>query len=285
MSPTRLPTLPAARLAEVGGATIEYIASGTGPPTIVLVSGAGEPLDGWSRVFGPLLRYGMVVAYNRPGIGQSSRPTEPQTGALIVGTLRDLLAAIEAPPPYILLGHSLGGLYVQLFARRLPEDVCGVVLVESAHPDDRSMAELQPGWIRALNSVLQIGNSLGRDRGFNETRWVDDTCRQIEHAPLFPDVPLAVVTAARPPPSRQMPEEVADLRSANQEALVALAPDSRHLHAAGSSQFPQLSEPTIIVDAVRWVIERMRTNEPEPESVATEDEELQRTTRRPGSGA
>ena len=119
----------------MGGATIEYIASGTGRPTIVLVNGAGEPLDGWGRVFGPLLRFGMVVAYNRPGIGRSSRPTEPQTGALIVGTLRDLLTAIEAPPPYLLLGHSLGGLYVQVFARRLPEDVCGVVMVEPAHPD------------------------------------------------------------------------------------------------------------------------------------------------------
>ena len=202
VSPTRLPTLPAARLAEVGGATIEYIASGTSPPTIVLVNGAGGPLDGWSRVFGPLLRYGMVVAYNRPGIGRSSRPTEPQTGALIVGTLRDLLTAIEAPPPYILLGHSLGGLYVQLFARRLPEDVCGVVMVEAAHPDDRAMADLQPGWVRALNSVLRIGNPLRRDRAFDETRWVDRTCRQIEQAPPFPDVPLAVVTAARPPPSR-----------------------------------------------------------------------------------
>ena len=155
VSPTRLPTLPAARLAEVGGATIEYIASGTSPPTIVLVNGAGGPLDGWSRVFGPLLRYGMVVAYNRPGIGRSSRPTEPQTGALIVGTLRDLLTAIEAPPPYLLLGHSLGGLYVQLFARRLPEDVCGVVLVEAAHPDDRAIPALHPGWVRALNAVLR----------------------------------------------------------------------------------------------------------------------------------
>ena len=210
MSPTRLPHAPAARLAEVGRATIEYIASGTSPPTIVLVNGAGGPLDGWSRVFGPLLRYGMVVAHNRPGIGRSSRPTEPQTGALIVGTLRDLLTVIEAPPPYLLLGHSLGGLYVQLFARRLPEDVCGVVMVEAAHPDDRALAEFQPGWTRALTSVLQIGNPLRRDRGFDETRMVDDTCRQIEHAPPFPDVPLAVVTAARPPPSRKMPEEVAD---------------------------------------------------------------------------
>ena len=285
MSPTRLPTLPAARLAEVGGATIEYIASGSSPPTIVLVNGAGEPLDDWSRVFGPLLRYGMVVAYNRPGIGQSSRPTEPQTGALIVGTLRDLLAAIEAPPPYILLGHSLGGLYVQLFARRLPEDVSGVVLVEAAHPDDGAMPVVQPGWVGALNSVLRMGNPLRRDRSFEETRWVERTFRQIEQAPPFPDVPLAVVTAARPPPSGQISDEVADFRLANQEALVALTPDSRQFHAAGSSHFPQLSEPTVIVDAVRWVIVRLSNNEPEPESVATDDDELQRTTPGPGSGA
>jgi pimeloyl-ACP methyl ester carboxylesterase len=273
VSPTRLPTLPAARLAEVGGATVEYIASGTSPPTIVLVYGAGGSLDEWSRVFGPLLRFGMVVAYNRPGTGRSSRPTEPQTGSLIVGTLRDLLTVIEAPPPYVLVGHSLGGLYVQLFARRLPEDVCGVVLVEATHPDDGAMTTFQPGWVHALNSVLRIGNPLRRDRGFEETRWVERTCRQIEQAPPFPDVPLAVVTAARPPPSRQMPEEVADLRAANQEALVALAPDSRHFNAAGSSHYPQLSEPSVVVDGVRWIIERLS------------NDELQRTTPRPGSEA
>ena len=280
MNPTRLPTLPAARLAEVGGATLEYIASGTSRPTIVLVYGAGGSLDEWSRVFGPLLRFGMVVAYNRPGTGRSSRPTEPQTGSLIVGTLRDLLTAIEAPPPYVLVGHSLGGLYVQLFARRLPEDVCGVVLVEATHPDDRAITGLQSRWIRALNSVPGIGNPLRRDRAFDETRWVDRTCHQIEKAPPFPDLPLAVVTAARPPPSRQMPVEAADVRWANQEDLVALAPESRHLHAAGSSHYPQLSEPSVVVDAVRWVIERL------PQSAAMDDEgDLQPTTSRPGSGA
>ena len=263
----------------MGGATIEYVVSGTSQPTIVLVNGAGEPLDGWSRVFGPLLRLGMVVAYDRPGIGRSSRPTEPQTGALIVGTLRDLLTEIEAPPPYLLLGHSLGGLYVQLFARRLPDDVCGVVMVEAAHPDDRAIPALHPGWVQALNSVRRIGNPLRRDRSFDETRWVDRTCRQIEQAPPFPDVPLAVVTAARPPPSREMPVEAADLRSANQEALVALALESRHFHAAGSGHYPQLSEPTVVVDAVRWVIERL------PQSAAkNDDEDLQPTMSRPGSG-
>ena len=257
MSPTRLPSLPPPRLAEVNGATIEYICSGTSKPTIVLVNGAGGPLDGWSRVYGPLLRSGTVMAYNRPGIGRSSRPTEPQTGALIVGTLRDLLTTIDAAPPFLLLGHSLGGLYVDLFARLLPDDVCGVVMVEAAHPDDRSLVTIQPVWMRAINAVLGIGNPFRTDRAFHETRWVDRTCRQIEQAPPFPDVPLAVVTAAPRPPSRTTPAEVTELRLANQEKLVALSQTSRQFHAAGSGHFPQLSEPNVVVDAVRWVLERL----------------------------
>jgi pimeloyl-ACP methyl ester carboxylesterase len=257
VSPTRLPTLPAPRLADVGPATIEYVVSGATGPVIVLVNGAGGPLDGWSRVFGPLLRFGTVVAYNRPGIGRSSRPTEPQTGALIAGTLRDLLTEIGLEPPFILLGHSLGGLYVNLFARMLPDVVAGVVMVEGAHPDDRQMTALQPGWLRAVNSVLGVGNRFRRDRAYGEVRWVDQTCRQFEHAGPFPEVPLAVVSAARRPPARTMPEEVADLRHANQEALVALSPTSRQFHTAGAGHFPQLSEPTVVVDAVRWVIERI----------------------------
>ena len=261
MSPTRLPTLPAPRIAEVGGATIEYAVSGTTRPVIVLVNGAGGPLDGWSRVFGPLLRYGTVVAYNRPGIGRSSRPTEPQTGALIAGILRDFLAEIGLEPPFILLGHSLGGLYVNLFARMLPDEVAGVVLVEAAHPDDRQLAAFQPGWLRAVNSVLGIGNPFRRDRAYGETHWVDQSCRQLEHAGPFPDVPLGVVSAARRPPGRTMPEEVADLRHANQEALVALSPTSRQFHTAGAGHFPQLSEPTVVVDAVRWVVERTQVEE------------------------
>jgi pimeloyl-ACP methyl ester carboxylesterase len=260
VSPTRLPTLPAPRLVDVGPGTIEYVISGTTRPVIVLVNGSGGPLDGWSRVFGPLLRFGTVVAYNRPGIGHTSRPTEPQTGALIAGTLRDLLAELGLEPPFILLGHSLGGLYVNLFARMLPDDVAGVVLVEAAHPDDRQLAAFQPGLLRAVNSVLGVGNPFRRDHAYVETRWVDQTCRQLDLAGPFPDVPLAVVSAARRPSDRTMPEEVADLRHANQEALVALSPTSRRFHTAGAGHFPQLSEPTVVVDAVRWVIGRIASD-------------------------
>jgi pimeloyl-ACP methyl ester carboxylesterase len=248
--------MPAPRVIDVGKVSIEYVLSGNTQPPIVLVNGGGGPLDGWSRVYGPLLRYGTVVAYNRFGIGKSSRPSEPQTGALIVGTLRDFLAEIRQDPPFVLVGHSLGGLYVNLFARMLPQAVSGVVFVEAAHPDDRRISDHRPGWVRALNGVLGVGNPLRRDRAFDETRWVNQTCRQIEVAGPFPDVPVAVVTGGRRPPTRMMPEAAADLRYANQADLAALGPRSRHVTSAGSGHFPQLSEPGIVVDAVRWVIEQ-----------------------------
>ncbi len=66
--------MPAPRVVDVGRTTIEYVVSGTAQPPIVLINGGGGPLSGWSRVFGPLLRYGTVMAYNRAGIGKSSRP-------------------------------------------------------------------------------------------------------------------------------------------------------------------------------------------------------------------
>ena len=264
MSPTRLPSLPAPRLAQVGGQTIEYVTSGMTGPSIVLVNGAGGPLAGWARVYGPLLKHGTVTAHNRAGIGRSSGPTEAQTGALIVGTLRDLLAEIGAAPPHVLVGHSLGGLHVNLFARLVPDEVAGVVFLEAAHPDDRQMTEFQPGWLRALNRVLGVGNPLRRDRAFAETRWVDQTCREIERAGPFPDVPLAVVTGGRRPPSRLMPEAAADARYANQVALAKLSPRSRHLVAHGSGHFPQLSEPGVVVDAVRWVVEQAAAGPPGP---------------------
>jgi pimeloyl-ACP methyl ester carboxylesterase len=226
------------------------------PPSIVLVNGAGGPLAGWARVYGPLLKHGTVTAYNRAGIGRSARPTEAQTGALVVGTLRELLAEIHAEPPYVLVGHSLGGLHVNLFARLFPDEVAGVTFIEAAHPDDRQMADHQPGWLRALNRVLGVGNPLRGDRAFHETRWVDQTCRQIELAGPFPDVPVAVVTGGRRPPSRFMPEAAAEARYANQVALAELSPRSRHIVAHGSGHFPQLSEPGVVVDAVRWVVEQ-----------------------------
>ncbi|WP_257452048.1 alpha/beta fold hydrolase, partial [Archangium lipolyticum] len=76
--------VPPKQKASIHGQALEYIIAGQGSPTIVLVNGAGGPIEGWHRVLEPLSALGTVFAYNRPGIGGSGKPVVPQTGEVIV---------------------------------------------------------------------------------------------------------------------------------------------------------------------------------------------------------
>jgi pimeloyl-ACP methyl ester carboxylesterase len=75
-----------------------------------------------------------VFAYNRPGYGKSDKPSTPRDGKTVVEELRQLLRQQGLQPPYTLVGHSLGGLYMQMYARAYPQEVQGVVLVDSIYP-------------------------------------------------------------------------------------------------------------------------------------------------------
>jgi len=242
------------RFATTPDGDFHYVLAGYGRPAIVLVNGAGGPLAGWSRVLPRLAELGTVVAYDRLGVGRSSASRRPQTGEAIVAGLRDLLGTIGCDPPFVLVGHSLGGLYANLFARRHPDQVAAVVLLEAAHPGDRSLVDLQPRWLRGVNRLLSRAGPRRRHEAFTEERWVDETVRQLDAAGAFPPVPLAVVTGGRRPPRWLLPAAAAELRAANQRALAGLSPRSRHVVAARSGHFPQLSEPDVVIDAVRWAV-------------------------------
>jgi pimeloyl-ACP methyl ester carboxylesterase len=255
--PAPLPSLPPSRITDVPGGGLEWIDGGQGVPAIVLVNGAGGPLAGWSRVFGPLCECSRVIAWNRPGIGRSDPPRSPQDGDAVIDALRDLLRAAGVPPPYVLVAHSLGGLFAILHARRHPDEVAGVVFLDAAHPADRQLQALQPRWLRGLNRVLGGRTRSGDPR---ETAHVDETIRRIAAAGPFPDVPLVTVAAGRTPPGWLMPERAVHARRANQEALAALSPRGRLVIARRSGHVPQLSEPDVVVEAVRSVVERARAD-------------------------
>ena len=103
-------------------------------PAVVFESGLGSYKETWDKVFPVIATTNAVFAYDRPGIGQSTMTSRPRDGATIVEDLRALLKSRNVMPPYVLAGHSAGGLYMQLFARRYPSEVAGVVLVDSTHP-------------------------------------------------------------------------------------------------------------------------------------------------------
>jgi pimeloyl-ACP methyl ester carboxylesterase len=111
--------------------------------TVVIENGSRANLEGWSRVIDSLAaksgtpmptKAWSVFAYNRPGIGRSEATDRPRDGRHIVADLRELLRQEGLKPPYLLVGHSLGGLYTQLFARMYPDEVQGLILVDALYP-------------------------------------------------------------------------------------------------------------------------------------------------------
>lgn len=109
--------------------------TGTGLPTVVLQSGLGDGKDSWKIVFAKIAESNRVFAYDRPGYGNSPSVNTSRDPCSIVEELRNALKASGLAPPYVLVGHSLGGLYQFVFAKLHPEEVAGLMLLDPTHPD------------------------------------------------------------------------------------------------------------------------------------------------------
>jgi pimeloyl-ACP methyl ester carboxylesterase len=124
------------RMVDVGGYRLHIYSQGEaapGVPTVVMEGGNAEPCLTWAAVQPEVARFARVCTYDRAGLGWSERGALPRTAANIVSELHTLLANAGVQPPFVLVGHSIGGLYVRMYAHEHPEQVAGMVLVDSAH--------------------------------------------------------------------------------------------------------------------------------------------------------
>jgi pimeloyl-ACP methyl ester carboxylesterase len=126
---------------------INFRCEGTGRPTVLLESGWAATSMAWTKVQALVAPKRRVCAYDRAGYGYSDPGPEPRDGAAIVRDLDEALLAARITGPFILVGHSAGGLYVRLFADRRPRDVIGMVLADPSveYQDRRFAAAFGPG--------------------------------------------------------------------------------------------------------------------------------------------
>ena len=119
----------------IDGHAMRMLVAGSGEATVVFENGAGAPLEIWGKVQPEASRFATTVTYDRAGIGLSEPGPLPRDGRRVAAELRRALRAAGIAPPYILVGHSLGGPYIRIFAGMYPHDVAGMVLVDPT-PDD-----------------------------------------------------------------------------------------------------------------------------------------------------
>ena len=279
-------------LYDVGGHRLHLNCTGTGSPTVVLEHGLGATSAGWARITTELSQTTRVCTYDRAGQGWSDDVDTPQDGLAIAADLHTLLARADESGPYVLVGHSAGGPYVMTYAAQYPDEVAGMVLLDSMSPyeftDLPGFATEQSMMSRGLG-VLPTLTRMGAGRILPTSAWSslpEPAASQVQafaasargmrnmrdEQSMYPTVfeqakaltsldskPLVVVTATE---SIQKHEEWVDL----QDRLAALSTNNDHrvadaTHAGlvdDSTSFEASAQ--AIVDVVRSV----RTGQPVP---------------------
>ncbi len=274
---------PPGSLVELNGRKVHVLCAGEGSPTVILEAGLPASSLTWMSVFSEIAELTRVCAYDRPGYGWSQPTTSPRTAETIVQELRVLLQSTDTQPPYILVGHSFGGLLMQLYATRFPNEFTGMVLVDSSHPDQAhrtldlqeidtisfAMKTLGPIGIVRLLFPVPAGNPESRDVSVREqerellmtsrTLWtatremsgLRESLRQVTESTVdLGSKPLVVLSEGR---------RRAESWQALQEDLSRMSTNSEWQVVDGAGHFVQHDQPDVVVDAVRRVIEKLET--------------------------
>jgi pimeloyl-ACP methyl ester carboxylesterase len=220
---------------------------GKGTRTVILESGLGDTLDVWKTVQ-PLIAAGCArtLSYNRAGYLGSDNSNAPRDSETIVAELREELQRQNIKPPYILVGHSLGGLYMQYFARNYPQEVSGLVLVDSTHWEQHLAMGNQANTPYNSRTAVTLFMPWIMRREINDSV---DAGKQVHASPAATNIPTIVLSSTRGPIG-ETPSARA-LAARLQDEIAADFPDSDHVRVDDSGHYIQHDHPEVVVEAAR----------------------------------
>ena len=275
-----------AGLVDVGGGRRFWLeCRGSGGPTVVLEAGYRSPATVWSvdlidpeaprtMVLQGVAAFTRVCAYERPGtaalLADGLHPSRsdpvpmPRPAESVVADLHALLEAAGVPGPYVLVGHSLGGLFARLYAATYPDEVVGLVLVDAWYEGLEALLtpEQWEAYAR-LNSAVPPELA-----GYPDYETIDFAAasaamrRAAASQPLRP-MPLVVLAHGRPfgLTAEELgfgPDALEQAWDAAQNELATLVPGARYVAATESAHYIQLDQPELVIEAVGAVVEAVR---------------------------
>jgi pimeloyl-ACP methyl ester carboxylesterase len=268
---------------ETGGGRKMFLeCRGSGSPTVILESGYRNDADIWSAelepgmspVFSEIATFTRVCAYDRPGtfldadhLGRSTPVPMPRTARDLVSDLHALLQTAHVPGPYVFAAHSFGGIFARLYASTYPNETVGMVLVDALSEKVRTGLTPQQWKLYVNFGFTKPTPGLEKFKDI-ETLDVNASLDQMEKAasaePLRP-MPLFILTQGQPfdlspwqPLPVDFPGALNKAWHTAQDALATLVPNARHKIAIQSSHYIQVTEPQLVVDAIKQVVEAVR---------------------------
>jgi pimeloyl-ACP methyl ester carboxylesterase len=281
------------RRVDVGGYKMHINCTGDGSPTVILDSGLGDSYVSWRKVQPQIAKFTRVCSYDRAGMGFSDSSSQPRTSKVIAGELHELLRAAGIAPPYVLVGHSMGGYDVRLYASLYRNEVAGVVLVDASHPDQASRLPLElqsmdGSWLREAE-FMEYSMPFGIPRLFGfcdedpvpraaecnfhsaaesvaELKAFSESAAQTAATGSLGDMPLVVLSHDPDRPSADLPADLAkptnDAWEKMQEELAHLSTRGTQVIAKNSAHYIQIDRPDVVIDAVRNVVGQARGTQP-----------------------
>lgn len=269
---------------------MHFVMRGDSGPTVLFDAGLPGTHHGWACIQAALAPHARSVAFDRAGYGWSTRGPRPRTASVIAGEVRRLLEVEGIEGPYVLVGHSFGGITMRAFTQQVPSDVAALVLVDATHEDHlqafpesyraqerRTATQLRLGALLApmgLPRLLGVGllppgpdtapvrfRSEDFATACDEYAWMAASFDDVRGVSLG-ELPLAVVERGlpHPPIAGMTSDEMATLDAAwrdLQRDMLGLSCDATPIVAEGAGHFVHLDRPALLIDVILDVIRRL----------------------------
>lgn len=258
-------------LVSIGGRRLHMASFGQGTPSVIVEAGLGDAVvesGSWDTVLQEVAKTTRVCIYDRAGLGKSDGVANPtRTCADFASDLRLLLIHAKVPPPYIMVGHSIGGCVVRIYASKFPDEVAGIVLVDSFNPDLWSgMLGLMPPESPQEPDAITETRALLRKRADHvnarenlERLDFNASDAEVRAAGDLGSKPLIVISHSRtwsPYPSlpRSLADKLEELLDQWQNDMCRLSTNSTRVIAEKAGHFVQRDEPRLVIDAILEIV-------------------------------
>lgn len=237
---------------DVGGHSLNLLIGGKGSPAVVFEGGFGAGIASWSTVQKEVAALATTVSYDRAGLGQSELGPEPRSAKRIATELHTALEKAGVKPPYVLVGHSFGGIYVRMFAERYPKEVAGMVLLD---PSQESFND----WLkknhpaRLKDAQAQITKAPEGVRA--EDAATDASYEEARAAKVPPGILVILLSATE---DETMPADARRVWIEKHKEWIATLPGAKHIVVENTGHFIQAQQPKLVIDTIRQTLSQIR---------------------------
>ena len=237
---------------DVGGHGLQLLVGGQGSPAVIFEGGFGTGIASWSTVQKDVAAFTQTVSYDRAGLGQSDLGPKPRSAKQIATELHTALQKSGVKPPYVMVGHSFGGIYVRVFADMYPKEVVGIVLIDPSQESFNDwLSKNEPDRLKAAQSnIAKAGEGVQA-----EFAAVDTSYSQARAAKVPGGIPVTLLSATE---DENMPAEARKVWVEKHKEWLATVPGSKHIIVENGIHFIQAQQPALVIEAIKQVSKQPR---------------------------